>query len=140
MKKTLLCLMMLYASAGLAYDGLGRPFTGQTTANVVSAGQGYVVWETAENDVAVKFYVDAKNTIFAVSWSGVTLPDLGSLLGQYAHYRDNQVAQPARDLRHHRVTDNDLVIAKNYAGRAKRGYAYLKTLLPQNFDIDTLAP
>ncbi|MDR1999914.1 MAG: DUF2844 domain-containing protein [Zoogloeaceae bacterium] len=145
MKKLVFLLVALLVNVfAHAYDGLGYPFTGKTAAeaqpfvpdNSASAA-GYTVQVTMEGETVVKEYVDNNYIIFAVTWSGVILPDLSALLGQYARHDGKERGS---GLRHRVIEDNDLVVSKNYSSRSKRGYAYLKSKLPAQFDPALLAP
>lgn len=124
-----------------AYDGLGHQFTNQTNIGIKAfvqsktTGNGFTIQTSNENDVVINQFVDSNNNIFAVTWSGITTPDFSTLLGSYANYKDNN---KNKDLKNRTIQDNDLVIVKHYSGRLKNGAAYLKSMLPNGFDINTL--
>jgi hypothetical protein len=84
-------------------------------------------------------YVSPGGRVFAVSWHGSGVPDLGQLLGEYSsklgqlprapHYNHHQLA----------VETPEVVVLSSGRIRAYAGRAWAPALLPQNFspnDID----
>lgn len=143
MKKIIFCsLIFCVMRSSFAYDGLGNQFTSKTNNNIKSFAQakqstnGFTIQSINENDITINQYVDSTNTIFAVTWSGVVTPDFSTLLGNYSNYQDNNTS---KDLKNRTINDNDLVIIKHYSGRLKKGAAYLKSMLPNGFDINNLS-
>lgn len=80
-------------------------------------------------------YVSPSGTVFAVSWSGPTKPDLHQALGsyfqQYAAARQ-QVVHTTGMRRHFQVTQPDLVVESSGRMRQFYGRAYVPSLLPPN--------
>ena len=145
MKKLLLISsILILANTSYAYDGLGNQFTTKTNSNVQvfvqnrTAGN-FTIQSVVENGISIKQYVDSSDNIFAVTWSGVSTPDFSTLLGKYVNFQDTEKDKNVKNLTHNIIHDKDLVIGKNYSGRLKRGYAYLTSLVPSNFDITTLS-
>jgi hypothetical protein len=142
MKKIIFCSFIFCAmTSTFAYDGLGNQFTNKTNNNFKSFEQvkqstnGFTIQSINENDIIINQYVDNNNNIFAITWSGVVTPDFSTLLGSYSNYQDNN---NLKDLKNRIINDNDLVIIKHYSGRLKKGAAYLKSMLPNGFDINKL--
>jgi len=129
-------------TSSFAYDGLGNQFTNKTNNNIKAFAQvkqstnGFTIQSITENDITINQYVDSSNNIFAVTWSGVVTPDFSTLLGNYSNYQDNN---NSKDLKNRTINDSDLVIIKHYSGRLKKGAAYLKSMLPNGFDINNLS-
>lgn len=142
MKKLLFCSLILSVmSSSFAYDGLGNVITNKNTSMVKilaqdKTGTGFTVQSVNENDITINQYIDNNNIIFAVTWSGITTPDFSTLLGNYKNYQDNN---NSKDLKNRTINDNDLVIVKHYSGRLKKGAAYLKSMLPNGFDVNNLS-
>lgn len=137
-------LMIILANSSFAYDGLGNQFTTKTNSSIqtfvqIRTVQNFTVHSVVEDGITITEYVDSADNIFAVTWSGVTTPDFSTLLGKYVNFKDNGTEKTAHTSTHNIIHDKDLVIAKNYAGRLKRGYAYLTSLVPTNFDLTTLS-
>jgi len=143
MKKIIFCsLIFSVMTSSFAYDGLGNQFTNKTNNNIKAFAQvkqstnGFTIQSITENDITINQYVDSSNNIFAVTWSGVVTPDFSTLLGNYSNYQDNN---NSKDLKNRTINDSDLVIIKHYSGRLKKGAAYLKSMLPNGFDINNLS-
>lgn len=143
MKKIIFCsLIFCVMTSSFAYDGLGNQFTNKTNNNIKAFAQakqstnGFTIQSITENDITINQYVDSNNNIFAVTWSGVVTPDFSTLLGNYSNYQDNNTS---KDLKNRTINDNDLFIIKHYSGRLKKGAAYLKSMLPNGFDVNNLS-
>lgn len=143
MKKIIFCsLIFSVMTSSFAYDGLGNQFTNKTNNNIKAFAQvkqstnGFTIQSITENDITINQYVDSSNNIFAVTWSGVVTPDFSTLLGNYSNYQDNN---NSKDLKNRTINDSDLVIIKHYSGRLKKGAAYLKSMLPNGFDVNNLS-
>jgi hypothetical protein len=96
----------------------------------------------ADGGTAVEF-VDENGMVFAVSWASPTMPDMNALLGTYRGALER--AQQARlgKVRSPRMlsaSEGDWTIVSTGHLRAFRGYSYLRSQLPQGFDIKQLAP
>lgn len=102
-------------------------------------GEGYTVHEIqTPSGTAVKEYVSAAGTVFAVSWSGPALPDLRQLLGaQFETYVEGARAQNAGPGRID-VRRAGLVVQSAGRMRAFFGRAYLPALVPQGMALDQI--
>lgn len=101
-------------------------------ARVVTPTVAYDLHElTAPGGTRVREYLDRGGRVFAVSWQGPRLPDLGQLLGAYAeHY--------AAAVRGHRATRHglsvatpELVLTATRLPRGFSGQALLLKALPE---------
>ncbi len=105
---------------------------------------GYSVQEiTAANGVVVHEYVSSSGVIFAVSWSGPTIPNLQQTLGTYfAQYQAAEASQRTTGLRagHHHlaISTPSLVVHAGGHMRQHFGLAYVPSLVPQNLSISDL--
>jgi hypothetical protein len=78
----------------------------------------------------VREYLTASNRVFAIAWSGPSIPDLQQLLGSYfPRYRSAAEAM-GRSRRPAAVEDSDLVIRTGGHARAFFGVAYLPGQMP----------
>jgi hypothetical protein len=105
---------------------------------------GYSVQEiTTPNGTVVREFVSPSGVIFAVSWSGPTIPNLQQTLGTYfARYQaavTTQRATGARSGHHHlQIRTPSLVVHAGGHMRQHFGLAYVPSLLPQNLSISDL--
>ena len=83
-------------------------------------------------------YVNAEGVVFAVSWKGPVLPDLGALLGSYAGTLQSHVKDPSRaGMRRAPVNlEQDGLVVRSI-GRMGNffGNAYAPALIPTGVSI-----
>lgn len=83
-------------------------------------------------------YAVAGGNVFAVAWSGPSLPNLRQALGQYFDsYVSGAKAQPGSH-RHLEIRQSDLVVQSGGHMRAFSGRAYLPQGLPSGVSLDEL--
>ena len=95
---------------------------------------------TLDSGTVVHEYIaTATGKVFAVSWSGRSLPDLEQFLGDYYSRYRGAARTPAIRHRLVRLQDGDLVIQS--AGHARRfeGHAFLPGQLPSGFTADDIS-
>ena len=112
----------------------------QATRRIVTLPE-YTVHEIRRPDGGVIHeYVTPAGKVFAVSWSGPTIPDLTQLLGSYqAEFRDTLSAQPKSfSHRSAAVHNSDLVVESSGHMRAFQGRAYINSMLPSGVSPETI--
>jgi hypothetical protein len=95
--------------------------------------QQYDIHEIASgNGMRLREFLDRNGLVFAVAWSGPTMPDLQKLLG--ASYQTYTTAVAAANhpglKRPLRISTSDLVVESEGHMRAYTGRAYLPALIP----------
>jgi Protein of unknown function (DUF2844) len=105
-----------------------------------TASGGYTVSEiTLPSGTVVREYVSAEGKVFAVTWKGMTPPDLQQTLGTYfEQYKAAAAAAPRQGHHHRTVRNSDLVVSTSGHMRALRGAAYVPSLLPPNFPLNDI--
>ncbi len=106
------------------------------SSTVTTGSATYTMTEsTLASGTVVRQYVDAGGTVFAVSWSGPSLPDLKELLGGYF---DTMVAHSAGRQRGQRsrlaLRRSDVVITTAGHMGALEGRAWVPSKIPAGFD------
>ena len=100
----------------------------------VTSSVGFTVHEIeAPAGTLIREYISPSGTVFAVSWSGPTKPDLQQLFGNYfSQYASasSSVRHGGATRRHFEVKQPDLVVESNGRMRAFRGRAYVPSLMP----------
>jgi hypothetical protein len=83
--------------------------------------------------IVIREYVSAAGKVFAVSWRGAGMPDLGQLLGSYSEPLRQAAVHPHYN--HHRlnIETADVVLQSNGHLRTRYGRAWVPAILPQNF-------
>ncbi len=138
-------------AASIAQDGVvlqspqARAFAAQVqTANGAGTGSGYSTQFVQDGSIAVAEYVNAAtDQVFAVRWSGPSMPDLQQLLNSTNFLALRQAQLASRQARPVGgavdITLADLVYrAYGHMGDF-RGYAYQPSGAPQGFDPAVLA-
>jgi hypothetical protein len=94
---------------------------------------------TLDSGTIVREYVDASGVVFAVSWSGPTLPDLRTLLGdKFTVMTSTAEKRPKAGHSQLAVEQSDVVIVSNGHMRAFAGHAWIPSALPTGFDTTTI--
>jgi len=142
-------LAVLLAAALLppvANAALGGPETGVAAdaqvlkASVAStARMAYTVHAIQlPSGTVLREYAVAGGNVFAVAWSGPSLPNLRQALGQYFDdYVSGARAQPGSH-RHLEIRQSDLVVQSGGHMRAFTGRAYLPQGIPSGVSLDEL--
>lgn len=133
-----------------------RAGLGQTVASVQAdrvklkgqlrarSGPGYSVQEiTAATGTVVKEYVSPAGVIFAVRWSGPSMPDLKQTLGAYfaqyeATLKQQRRSGPRGGHNHVEIRAPSLVVHAGGHMRQYFGIAYVPSLVPPNLSISAL--
>ena len=104
-----------------------------------TAAAGYTVKEiTLPSGTRVREYVSAEGKVFAVTWSGMSKPNLQQTLGTYFQTYKAAAAAPHAGHNHLNIHQPDLVLSSGGHMRAWKGKAYVPALLPPNFSVDDI--
>jgi Protein of unknown function (DUF2844) len=138
--------LALCIAAPVVHASLGGDATSIASDSVALGGSRTVErmagWEVhvlrLPSGVVVREYLHGE-TVFAVAWSGRTLPNLRRLLGAYFEpYVESTQGHGAHH--HHRrvVTTPDWVVQSVGHHGGFFGRAWLRNALPSGFDLETL--
>jgi hypothetical protein len=125
---------LAWAALGNSPSNFGTPTT-QTklaarslAATSAASDSVYTVSQsTLDSGTVVREYVDANGVVFAVSWSGPTLPDLRTLLGdKFTVMTSNAAKRPKAGHSQLAVDQSDVVIVSNGHMRAFAGQAWIR--------------
>jgi hypothetical protein len=109
---------------------------GQARATAVA---GYTVKEiTLPSGTTLREYVSAEGKVFAVTWSGMTPPDLQQTLGTYFEQFKAAAGAPHAGHHHLSIRQPELVLDTGGHMRAWTGKAYVPALLPPSFAVDDI--
>lgn len=141
---TLLQGALAYAALGSApSDFGGTPVraarslaaAGNNTANAVYT----VSQSTLDSGTIVREYTDAAGKVFAVSWTGPTLPDLRTLLGsKFTALTDATGRRTQAGHSQLALNQSDVVIVSNGHMRSFAGHAFIPSAVPAGFDTTTI--
>jgi Protein of unknown function (DUF2844) len=147
-KKNLLTCAALAAALSpcIAQAGLGQPEATVQADAVQLKGSikatehaGYRVQEIQlPSGTLVREFVGSDGNVFAVAWSGPTVPNLRQTLGQY--FDNFAAAAKAKHADHHhlQIQQSDLVVQAGGHMRAFSGRAYLPQAVPAGVSIGDL--
>ena len=108
---------------------------GNNTANAVYT----VSQSTLDSGTIVREYTDAAGKVFAVSWSGPTLPDLRTLLGtKFSALTDATGRRTQAGHSQLALNQSDVVIVSNGHMRSFAGHAFIPSAVPAGFDTNTI--
>lgn len=104
-----------------------------------TAAAGYTVKEiTLPSGTVLREYVSPEGKVFAVTWNGMTPPDLQQTLGTYFQQFKAAAATPHAGHHHLSIHEPGLVLSTGGHMRAMTGKAYVPALLPPNFSVDDI--
>ena len=148
MKMTRCVLASVLLAAGVwapAFAGLGGDATSVDADRVsvkgtvritASANAAFAVHEiTSASGMRIQEYLGADGKVFAVSWRGPGVPDLGQMLGSYYPLAQQAAAGPHYNHHHLSVATRDVVVQSSGHARSFYGRAWAPALLPQNFSV-----
>jgi len=138
------CLLAL----GLALTGVCHAELGGTAASI-SAEQkqfnsqltstqqnGYLVYtQTLTSGTIVQEYIAPSGIIFAISWSGPSLPNIQAIFG---NYYANYLSAAEKSRRSIYTSSESLVIQSTGMMGAFQGFAFLPKLAPTGFTVNNL--
>ena len=108
---------------------------GNNTANAIYT----VSQSTLDSGTIVREYTDAAGKVFAVSWSGPTLPDLRTLLGsKFTALTDATGRRTQAGHSQLALNQSDVVIVSNGHMRSFAGHAFIPSAVPAGFDTTTI--
>jgi len=146
--RSLICSLLVSAcSCAPALAALGGDATSVEADRVSLKGALHTAAEHTDYSVSeirtsagilVREYVSADGQVFAVSWRGPGIPDLGQLLGRYGAELAQAAPRPHFNHHHLSVETADVVFQSSGHTRAFFGRAWVPALLPQNFSLNDI--
>lgn len=142
--------LVALATAVRASAALGEPSSSISSDQVAlaavrrqataGASAAYAVEQLEATAYTVREYTAPSGIVFAVSWEGVSRPDLSVLLGAYAGPYHRALAQsgPTPGHRSRRIEADGVVVESWGHMRALHGRAYLPALVPSGVTLDDI--
>jgi hypothetical protein len=103
-------------------------------------GINYSIYTNQVGGNQIKEYVSTTNVIFAVTWAGLSHPDLSIVLGSYWTEYSKSVKKEATkgNRRSSKVSTANIVVQKNGHMRQVTGKAYIPALLPSGVSANDI--
>lgn len=119
--------------ASLAVKGLAKKMQSLS-------GASYSVQQIQVGGSTVSEYVDDNGVVFALTWRGLSFPDLSQLLGSYYGNYQQEKARVGRahGVRVENIETAQLVVRRSGHMRDLHGQAYDARLFPQGFQVGDL--
>jgi len=139
LKRFVPVMWIAFLVAQSSYAGLGRSESSVEEdrlsvhgAVTVQVREGYQVHEIVASGRTIKEFALPDGTIFAISWRGVSQPDLSQFLGGYFDEFRAAEAKGEKDHGRKRKTIQSQHIAVEKFGHMRdvRGRAYISSLMP----------
>lgn len=142
------CGFLTLFTASLAMATLGEPLASvQQNAGTLRAAQKvstttekYSVSEMAADGNTIKQYSNKDGIVFAVSWAGISKPDLPTLFGSYfQEYSDalNEIPKQV-GVRSVSFKTSKMVVRRGGRMRNQKGLAYVPSLVPPDVNVEDL--
>jgi hypothetical protein len=132
--------ILCHAALGERVDSIANDAKTMRAGRAIRSEHNLYTMHEMRNDagIVVHEYAGADGTVFAVTWSGPTKPDLAQLLGTYFPRYQAAGRTPGAGHRRSMLRDSDLVVQSSGHLRAFNGMAYLPQNVPQGVNVEEL--
>ncbi len=104
------------------------------------SSEKYTVHELLADGNVIKEYANSDGVVFAVSWRGISKPDLSVLFGAY--FEEYKAAVEKSTKQHGKrsvsLETSRLVLKRGGRMRDQRGFAYVPSLVPAELNLEDL--
>ena len=140
--KYVLIILLLFPVFAHAY--LGETKAPQKNGIIIEASKAaktagsFTTQISSLDSVSITEYLNSDGKVFAVSWNGMSHPDLSVLLGNYWPEYQQQKRPSVRRLSKRVTSSGSIVVEKSGKMRDVSGHAYIRELLPEGFNLNDL--
>lgn len=138
-------LMLIFPSLSSATLGekIDSPIKNLSTnmaSQKITSSEKYTVHEYEKNGNTVREYASATGLVFAVSWRGISKPDLPTLFGSYFNEYKEALDEVPKQFGAKTVSfeTSQMVIRRGGRMRDQRGLAYIPSLVPEGVRVEDL--
>jgi hypothetical protein len=113
---------------------------GSSVSTLAAAAPSYSVHQMTVHGNTIKEYVSSDGVVFAVTWRGMTVPDLSVLMASYYNEYSVQETQRKRvkGQRSYDVRTAALLVHRGGNQRDLRGKAIVSQLVPAGIDLEAI--
>ena len=139
----ILVLMLPAISSATLGGSVKADATKISTSNIlhkVGASDKFSVHEYQQNGNTVKEFSSLEGVVFAVSWQGISKPDLNALFGSYfTEYKNAFENIPKQyGVKSLTLKTTKMVIRRGGRMRDQRGFVYVPSLVPEGVMVEEL--
>jgi len=128
------------ATLGGAVKADAAKISNSNISQKAGAGDKFSVHEYQQNGNTVKEFSSLEGVVFAVSWQGISKPDLNALFGTYfAEYKTAFEDVPKQyGVKTLNLKTTKMVIRRGGRMRDQRGFVYVPSLVPEGVIVEEL--
>lgn len=111
----------------------------QSTFVNETKNSNFRIYEFKSHQYQLKQFTNKEGKVFALSWNGLSIPDLKMVLGKYYPFYSN--AQFPEQIKHQarrsiQIRTPQLILQSSGLIQYKKGFAYDPNILPSGFNMD----
>lgn len=141
-----ICILMSFlpafslATLGESVNSKAASLAASNFAQKAGVGEKYSIYEYQQNGNTVKEFSSLEGVVFAVSWQGISKPDLKTLFGSYfTEYKDALNEVPKQyGIKTLSMRTTKMVIRRGGRMRDQRGFVYVPSLVPEGVNVEQL--
>jgi hypothetical protein len=128
------------ATLGGAVKATSAKLNNSSVSEKVGAGEKFSVYEYQQNGNTVKEFSSIEGVVFAVSWQGISKPDLSALFGTYFTEYKNAFEEVPKQygVKSLNLKTTKMVIRRGGRMRDQRGFVYVPSLVPDGVNVEEL--
>lgn len=136
----LLPVEFIWATLGEAVLLKNSVLDAGSVSQKTGVGEKYTTYEYQQNGNTVKEFASVEGVVFAVSWRGISKPDLKALFGAYLEEYFEALNEVPKQYGHKTVSmkTTKMVIRRGGRMRDQRGFVYVPSLVPEGVNVEQL--
>ncbi|WP_413289396.1 DUF2844 domain-containing protein [Bdellovibrio sp. HCB337] len=140
------CIAVLFSPAfsqatlGASVNSKATNLTAVNASQKVGSTEKYSNYEYEQNGNTVKEFSSSEGVVFAVSWRGISKPDLNALFGSYFNeYTEAFDKVPKQyGVKSLSMKTTQMVIRRGGRMRDQSGFVYVPSLVPEGVNVEDL--
>lgn len=128
------------ATLGESVNSQAKNLSAVNASQKVGSAEKYSTYEYEQNGNTVKEFSTPAGVVFAVSWKGISKPDLNALFGSYlTEYNDAFKEVPKQyGVKSLSLKTTKMVIRRGGRMRDQQGFVYVPSLVPEGVNVEEL--
>ncbi|MGZ3744386.1 MAG: DUF2844 domain-containing protein [Pseudobdellovibrionaceae bacterium] len=128
------------ATLGEAIDSTNKNLSALKFSQKISSSEKFTIHEYEKDGNTIREYASETGIVFAVSWRGISKPDLSALFGSYfKEYKEALDEVPKQyGVKSISMKTPKMTVRRGGRMRDQRGFAYIPSLVPEGVAIEGL--